>query len=139
MKMVVCAKFGPDAAADRRLRREDNTVDRAGVAGLRSELDENAVEAALAVKDAGSGDGSDIQVTVLTVGPEQAADAVKKALQMGADAGVHVGDDAIRGSDALATSLLLPKALGRLRRSLVLFCMASTDAALAAAPAIAAS
>ena len=51
MKIVVCAKFVPDATADRRFRSEDNTVDRAGVDGLLSELDEYAVETALTVKD----------------------------------------------------------------------------------------
>jgi len=80
MKIVVCAKFVPDATAGRRFCPEDNTVDRASVVGLLSELDENAIEAALAIKEARSGDGSDVEVTVLTVGPEQAADAVKKAL-----------------------------------------------------------
>ena len=64
MKIVVCAKFVPDATADRRFRSEDNTVDRAGVDGLLSELDEYAVETALTVKEAG-----DAEVTVLTVGP----------------------------------------------------------------------
>ena len=122
MKIVVCAKFVPDATADRRFRAEDNTVDRAGVDGLLSELDENAVEAALAIKEAG-----DAEVTVLTVGPEQAADAVKKALQMGADGGVHVVDDAIHGSDALATSLVIAKALEKIEHDLVVFGMASTD------------
>ena len=53
MKIVVCAKFVPDATADRRFRSEDNTVDRAGVDGLLSELDEYAVETALTVKEAG--------------------------------------------------------------------------------------
>jgi electron transfer flavoprotein beta subunit len=136
MKIVVCVKFVPDATADRRFRPGDNTVDRAGVDGLLSELDENAVEAALAIKEAGSGDGPGTEVTVLTVGPEQAADAVKKALQMGADAGVHVVDDAIQGSDAVATSLVLAKALGRLEHDLVVFGMESTDGAMGVVPAM---
>jgi len=79
MKIIVCAKFVPAATADRRFRPGDNTVDRAGVDGLLSELDENAVEAAPAVKEAGSGHGSGTEVTGLTVGPEQATDAVKKS------------------------------------------------------------
>ena len=131
MKIVVCAKFVPDATADRRFRSEDNTVDRAGVDGLLSELDENAVEAALAIKEAG-----DAEVTVLTVGPEQAADAVKKALQMGADGGVHVVDDAIHGSDAVATSLILSKALAKLEADLVVFGMGSTDGGMGVVPAM---
>ena len=132
MKIVVCAKFVPDATADRRFRSEDNTVDRAGVDGLLSELDEYAVETALTVKE---GD-ADTVVTVLTVGPEQAADAVKKGLQMGADAGVHVLDDAIHGSDAVATSLILSKALARLEADLVVFGMGSTDGGMGVVPAM---
>ncbi|MET9316386.1 electron transfer flavoprotein subunit beta/FixA family protein [Kribbella sp. NPDC003505] len=131
MKIVVCAKFVPDATADRRFRSEDNTVDRAGVDGLLSELDEYAVETALTVKEAG-----DAEVTVLTVGPEQAADAVKKGLQMGADAGVHVLDDAIHGSDAVATSLILSKALAKLEADLVVFGMGSTDGGMGVVPAM---
>jgi len=131
MKIVVCAKFVPDATADRRFRPEDNTVDRAGVDGLLSELDEYAVETALTVKEAG-----DAEVTILTVGPEQAADAVKKGLQMGADAGVHVLDDAIHGSDAVATSLVLSKALARLEADLVVFGMGSTDGSMGVVPAM---
>ncbi|HZX01595.1 electron transfer flavoprotein subunit beta/FixA family protein [Kribbella sp.] len=131
MKIVVCAKFVPDATADRRFRSEDSTVDRAGVDGLLSELDEYAVETALTVKEAG-----DAEVTVLTVGPEQAADAVKKGLQMGADAGVHVLDDAIHGSDAVATSLILSKALAKLEADLVVFGMGSTDGGMGVVPAM---
>jgi len=131
MKIVVCAKFVPDATADRRFRAEDNTVDRAGVDGLLSELDEYAVETALTVKEAG-----EAEVTILTVGPEQAADAVKKGLQMGADAGVHVIDDAIHGSDAVATSLILSKALARLEADLVVFGMGSTDGGMGVVPAM---
>jgi electron transfer flavoprotein beta subunit len=131
MKIVVCAKFVPDATADRRFRSEDNTVDRAGVDGLLSELDEYAVETALTVKEAGDG-----EVTILTVGPEQAADAIKKGLQMGADAGVHVNDDGIHGSDAVATSLILAKALGKLEADLIVFGMASTDGSMGVVPAM---
>ncbi|GAA3134768.1 electron transfer flavoprotein beta subunit [Kribbella aluminosa] len=134
MKIVVCAKFVPDATADRRFRSEDNTVDRAGVDGLLSELDEYAVETALTVKEAGGSE--DGEVTVLTVGPEQAADAVKKGLQMGADAGVHVLDDAIHGSDAVATSLILAKALAKLEADLVVFGMGSTDGGMGVVPAM---
>src|SRR5215217_7695170 len=74
-KIVVAVKYVPDAAADRTFSA-DNTVDRVGVDGLLSELDEYAVEQALQVVEAGEG-----EVTVLTVGPEQASDAVRKALQ----------------------------------------------------------
>jgi electron transfer flavoprotein beta subunit len=131
MRIVVCVKHVPDAQADRRFS-PDATVDRAGVDGLLSELDEYAVEAALVLSEAAD-EGS---VTVLTVGPAQAGDAIRKSLQMGAHAGVHVLDDAIHGSDALATSLVLAAALRTLEYDLVLTGMASTDAGMSVVPAM---
>ncbi|HEY6798575.1 MAG TPA: electron transfer flavoprotein subunit beta/FixA family protein [Kineosporiaceae bacterium] len=131
MKIAVCVKYVPDAQADPRFAA-DHTTDRAGVEGHLSELDEYAVEEALKISEA-QGDST---VTVVTVGPGQAADAVRKALQMGADAGVHVVDDAVHGSDALATSLVLAKALGKLEYDLVLTGMASTDGVMGVVPAM---
>ena len=133
MKIVVCVKHVPDATADRRFE-SDGTVDRVGVDGLLSELDEYAVEQALQIAErAGAGDS---EVVVLTVGPERAVDAVKKALQMGADSGVHVLDDAIAGSDALGTSLVLAEAVRRLGGDLVVCGLASTDGAMGVVPAM---
>jgi electron transfer flavoprotein beta subunit len=136
MNIVVCVKHVPDATGDRHFE-DDQTVDRVGVDGLLSELDEYAVEQALQVKERL---GDDTEVTVLTVGPEQAADAVRKALQMGADAGVHVVDDAIAGSDAPATSLVLAEAVNKLGEStgvdLVMCGMSSTDGGMGVVPAM---
>ena len=74
---------------------------------------------------------------MLTMGPEQATDAVRKALQMGADSGVHVVDDAIAGSDAPATSLVLAKAIEKIGGAdLVLTGMASTDGTMSVVPAM---
>jgi electron transfer flavoprotein beta subunit len=131
MKIVVCVKYVPDAQADRRFSA-DHTTDRAGVDGLLSELDEYAVEEALKLAEAEGGS----TVTVVTVGPDQAADAVRKALQMGADSGVHVVDDAIHGSDSVATSLVLATAIGKLEYDLVLTGMASTDGGMSVVPAM---
>ncbi|TWP36550.1 electron transfer flavoprotein subunit beta/FixA family protein [Leekyejoonella antrihumi] len=131
MNIVVCVKYVPDAQGDRTFK-DDNTTDREGVDGLLSELDEYAVEAALKLKESGEG-----EVTVVTVGPEAAADAVKKSLQMGADKGVHVCDDAIHGSDAAATSLLLAEAIKKSGEyDLVLAGLASTDGTMSVVPAM---
>ena len=132
MNIVVCVKYVPDATADRQFE-DDNTVDRAGVDGLLSELDEYAVEQALQMKEKL---GDDTEVTVLSVGPEDAGDAIRKALQMGADKGVHVVDDAIAGSDALATSLVLAEAIKKIDHDLVVCGMGSTDAAMGVVPAM---
>ena len=133
MNIVVCVKYVPDATADRHFE-DDKTVDRVGVDGLLSELDEYAVEQALQLKEKNEGS----EVTVLTVGPEQAADAIRKGLQMGADKGVHVVDDAIAGSDALATSLVLAKAVEKVGGDVdVVMCgMASTDGTMGVVPAM---
>jgi electron transfer flavoprotein beta subunit len=125
-------KYVPDATADRQFE-SDNTVDRDGVDGLLSELDEYAVEQALQIKENSS---DDVEVTVLSVGPEDATDAIRKALQMGADKGVHVVDDAVAGSDAPATSLVLAEAIKKLDHDLVMCGMGSTDGARGVVPAM---
>jgi electron transfer flavoprotein beta subunit len=132
MNIVVCVKYVPDATGDRRFEA-DNTVDRVGVDGLLSELDEYAVEQALQLKEK----AGDAEVTVLTIGPEKAADAIRKALQMGADRGVHVSDEAIAGSDAMGTSLVLAEAVRKLDGFDLVMCgMASTDGGMGVVPAM---
>ncbi|MEU0101214.1 electron transfer flavoprotein subunit beta, partial [Streptomyces sp. NPDC006267] len=79
LRIVVCVKYVPDATGDRRFA-DDLTLDREEVDGLLSELDEYAVEQALRVADG----AEDAEVTVVTVGPEDAKDALRKALSMGA-------------------------------------------------------
>jgi electron transfer flavoprotein beta subunit len=128
--IVVAVKYVPDATADRKFNA-DNTVDRANVDGLLSELDEYAVEQALQIVEAGEG-----EVTVLTVGPADAADAVRKALQMGADKGVHVVDDAVHGSDVFATAKILAEAIKKIDHDLVIFGMGSTDGATGVVPSL---
>ena len=140
MNIVVCVKYVPDATADRRFE-SDNTVDREGVDGLLSELDEYAIEQALQIKEK-SDNPDDVKVTALCVGPEKGVDAVRKALQMGADEGVHVTDEAVAGSDAVATSLVLAKAVEKIGQSnggvadLVVCGMASTDGSMSVVPAM---
>ena len=138
MNIIVCVKHVPDATADRRFEA-DNTVDRVGVDGLLSELDEYAVEQALQLKEK-AGEGAEVEVTALCVGPEKAVDAVRKALQMGADKGIHVVDDAIAGSDAVATSLVIAKAVEKAGADggvdLVMCGMASTDGSMSVVPAM---
>jgi electron transfer flavoprotein beta subunit len=131
MKIVVLVKHVPDAASDRSFAA-DQTVDRAAVDSRLSELDEYAVEQALQVVEK-SGEG---EITYLTMGPEAAGEALRKALSMGGDAGVHVVDDGLHGSDALVTSLVLAKALEKLEWDLVICGMSSTDAWMSVVPAM---
>ncbi|MER6526904.1 electron transfer flavoprotein subunit beta/FixA family protein [Streptomyces sp. NPDC001508] len=137
MNVVVLVKYVPDATADRSFE-PDNTVDRDGVDGLLSELDEYAIEQALRIKEE-RGD-EEIAVTALTVGPDDAEDALRKALQIGADSAVHICDEAIAGSDAIATSLVLAEAVKKAGDGtvpdLIMTGMASTDGGMGVVPAM---
>ncbi|GHF04139.1 electron transfer flavoprotein subunit beta [Streptomyces morookaense] len=131
MRIVVCVKYVPDATGDRHFA-EDLTVDRDDVDGLLSELDEYAVEQALQISE----EADDAEITVLTIGPEDAKDALRKALSMGADKAVHVEDDDLHGTDALGTSLVLAKAVEHVGYDLVICGMASTDGGMGVLPAM---
>ena len=130
MKIVVCVKQVPDSWAEKTLGA-DNTLDRESVDAVMNELDEYAVEEALRIQEAQGG-----EVIVLSMGPSQTTDTIRKALSMGADAGVHVVDDALHGSDALATSLALAKAIAAQSPDLVIFGSESTDARMSVVPAM---
>lgn len=106
VRIVVCVKHVPDIQSERALG-PDRRVVRDGGDGTLNELDENALEAALSIAEA----RDDAEVVVLTVGPDDAVDAVRKGLQMGADEAVHVVDDAIAGSDVIGTARVLAAAV----------------------------
>ncbi|WP_097915685.1 MULTISPECIES: electron transfer flavoprotein subunit beta/FixA family protein [Streptomyces] len=131
LRIVVCVKYVPDATGDRRFA-DDLTLDREDVDGLLSELDEYAVEQALQIADG----ADDAEITVVTVGPEDARDALRKALSMGADKAVHVEDDDLHGSDVMGTSLVLAKAVEKAGYDLVICGMASTDGVMGVLPAL---
>jgi electron transfer flavoprotein beta subunit len=132
LRIVVCVKYVPDATGDRHFA-DDLTVDRDDVDGLLSELDEYAVEQALQISE---NSDDDVEITVLTVGPEDAKDALRKALSMGADKAIHVEDDDIHGTDAIGTSLVLAKAIEKAGYDLVISGMASTDGTMGVVPAL---
>src|SRR3954453_10088593 len=122
MNIVVLVKQVPDSGSQRSLDPADNTVARAAADNVVNEIDEYAIEEALVVKEAQGG-----EVTVLTVGPDSATDAIRKALSMGADKAVHVSDEAIKGSDAVQISAVLAAALGQLEYDLVICGAEATD------------
>lgn len=130
MKIVTLVKYVPDATGDRGFA-DDGTVDREATDGLLSELDEYAVEQALQIAEA---QDADVEVIALTLGPDDAADAIKRALQMGATAGVHINDESVHGSDVLATSAILAAAIKKLEPDLVVGGMASTDGTMGVIP-----
>jgi electron transfer flavoprotein beta subunit len=116
VKVVVCVKEVPDASAPTRIDPQSFRLDRS-VPGALNEFDTHALEEGLRVKEAG-GEG---EVVAVLMGPAGAADSLRKALALGADRAVHVVDDALAGSDLVATSKALAKAIEREGVDLVLF------------------
>lgn len=121
MKIAVCVKQVPDATAAKRLDPVTRRLDRSGESALNA-TDVNAVEEALRIKEAAGG-----EVVVVSLGPEKALDSLRKALAMGADRAVLVSDADAAGSDLVATSYVLAKALERESADLVLFGQQSSD------------
>jgi len=131
VNIVVCVKQVPDTAVERTLRPEDGTLDRVTPDGLINELCEYAIEEGLRIAEAHGG-----EVTILSMGPAKALESVRKALSMGADKAVHVVDDALAGSDALATSYAMAKVLETTGFDLVICGAESTDARTGVLPAM---
>jgi electron transfer flavoprotein beta subunit len=131
MNIVVLVKQVPDSGSERKMDPADNTVARAAADNVVNEIDEYAIEEALVVKEAHGG-----EVTVLTVGPDSATDAIRKALSMGADKAVHVSDEAIKGSDAVQISAVLAAALGQLEYDVVICGAEATDSQMSVMPAL---
>jgi electron transfer flavoprotein beta subunit len=129
--MVVLIKYTPDLTGERRFTA-DHTVDREDIQGNLSELDEYAAEQALRIQE--SADGWDI--TYLTMGPPAAAEALRRALAMGGQDAVHVADNALHGSDVMATSMVIATALRQIGYDLVIAGMASTDGGMGVLPAL---
>src|SRR5258706_9939517 len=121
MKIAVCVKHVPEGHS--KLDPGSKRLDRSGE-GVLNHFDANAVEEALRLK----GDTeTETEVVVVSMGPEKAADSLRKALAMGADRAVLVSDDALVGSDLVATSMVLAKALERESPDLVLFGQQASD------------
>jgi electron transfer flavoprotein beta subunit len=121
MKVVVCVKQVPDPNSAGQLDPATNRLRRDGEVVL-DPGDEFGVEAGLQIAEAGSG-----EVTVVSMGPQRAGDAIRKALAMGAAKGVHIVDETLAGSDALSTAKVLAAAIRREGFDLVVAATESTD------------
>ena len=132
MKIAVCVKQVPDTWAEKKLKDGSGILDRESVEGVMNELDEYAVEEALKITEADGGG----EVVVVSMGPERAGEAVRKALSMGADSGIHLVDDGLVGSDSVATSYALAKVLEGRGFDLIIFGSESTDARMSVVPAM---
>jgi len=108
MDIVVCVKQVPDTA-EIKLDPTTNTLIRHGLPSIVNPFDKNALEAALILKEKLGG-----KVTVLSMGPPQAKNALKECLTMGADEAVLVSDPAFAGADTFATSYTLAAAIKKI-------------------------
>ncbi|HMM21945.1 MAG TPA: electron transfer flavoprotein subunit beta/FixA family protein [Selenomonadales bacterium] len=116
MEIVVCIKQVPDTT-EVKIDPQTNTLVRQGVPSIVNPFDKNALEAALQIKEKQGG-----RVTVLSMGPPQAKDALKECLAMGADQAVLISDRAFGGADTLATSYTLAAAVKKLGRFDIILC-----------------
>ncbi|MGI9004487.1 MAG: electron transfer flavoprotein subunit beta/FixA family protein [Pseudonocardia sp.] len=133
MNIVVLVKQVPDTYSERKLSGSDHTLDRDATDAVLDEINERAVEAALQLKEAHDG-----EVTVVTVGPDRATDAIRKALSMGADTAVHLSDEALHGSCAVQTAKALAAVITKTTGEfdLVLAGNEASDGGTAAVPAM---
>jgi electron transfer flavoprotein beta subunit len=122
VKVVVCMKEVPAAAATKRIDAGTKRLDRS-VEGALNEFDTHALEEALRLKDG----AADTEVVVLSLAPERATESLRKALAMGADRLVLVSDEAAAGSDLVATTTTLAAALRRESPDLILLGQQAAD------------
>ena len=136
MKIAVCIKQVPDSWAEKKMI--NGLLDREGVDAVLNDLDEYAVEEALRIVEAhgGNGEGGANTITLVSMGPERTTEAVRKALSMGADDAIVVTDDALAGSDALATSKVLAAVIASGGFDFVVCGTESTDARMGVLPAM---
>jgi electron transfer flavoprotein beta subunit len=116
LHIIVTIKQVPDTH-EVRIDPKTNSLIREGVPSIVNPEDRNAVEAALQLKEQHGG-----SVTVLTMGPPQAEDALNEALAMGADRAVLLTDRAFAGADTLVTAFTLSRAIRRLDAFQLIIC-----------------
>ena len=124
MKIAVCVKHVPEGPS--KIDPGSKRLDRSG-AGALNHFDANAVEAALRIKEQNTSATDSTEVVLVSLGPEKALDAMRKALAMGADRALLISDESAAGSDLVATSYALAKALERESADLVLFGQQGSD------------
>ncbi|MCQ9163098.1 MULTISPECIES: electron transfer flavoprotein subunit beta/FixA family protein [unclassified Arthrobacter] len=132
MKIVVLIKQVPDTADERTLDPATGWLNRDAGDNIVDEINERALETALRVKD---GDKS-TEVVVLAMGPEEAAKAIRKALSMGADSGIHILDGSLAGADAARTAAVLAAALKGAGADVIVAGNESTDGRGGVVPAM---
>jgi len=116
MNIIVLIKQVPDTT-DVKLDPKTGTLIRKGVKSIINPDDRHALEAAICLKERSGG-----KVTAISMGPDQAIDAISEAIGMGADAGILLSDKAFAGADTWATSFTLGKAIEKIGKFDLIFC-----------------
>lgn len=132
MKIVVLVKQVPDTSEERTLDPSTGWLRREDADNVVDEINERALEVALQIKD----QDKSTQVVAMSMGPEEAAKGIRKALSMGADSGVHILDDGLAGADAARTAAVLAEALKSQQADVVLGGNESTDGRGGVVPAM---
>ncbi|OIO36948.1 MAG: electron transfer flavoprotein subunit beta [Candidatus Omnitrophica bacterium CG1_02_44_16] len=114
--ILVCIKQVPDTS-DVKINPETNTLIREGVKSIINPFDMYAIEEAIRLKEKFG-----VKAVALTMGPPQAEAALKEAISMGIDEAYLVSDRAFAGSDTLATSYTIAKAIKKIGEFSVIFC-----------------
>jgi electron transfer flavoprotein beta subunit len=130
MNVVVCVKQIPDPNAPGKLNPQTKRLVREGVDLVLDPGDEHAVEAGLQIVEKGGG-----EVTVVSMGPPKALEAIRRALAMGANRGILVTDPGLENSDALSTARAMAAAIKDQKFELVICGTESTDGSTGAMPA----
>lgn len=121
MNIAVLGKYIPDPNSPPQIG-DDFRIKRKGVEGALDPGDEYAVEAALQLVEQSEG-----EVTLVSMGPEEAMGGIRKALSMGCHKGILITDDALEGADVLATAKVLAGAIQLGEYDLILSAVESTD------------
>jgi electron transfer flavoprotein beta subunit len=126
-RIIVCVKAVPDPKEAEKIKIDPVTkaIPRSEIALVINPLDQNALEAALRIKEREGG-----HISVVSMGPPPAANIVKECLALGADEGILISDPAFAGADAYATAFTLSQAIKKVGNIDIVFCgMASSDGA----------
>ncbi|MFQ6128398.1 MAG: electron transfer flavoprotein subunit beta/FixA family protein [Thermoplasmata archaeon] len=115
MNILVCVKQVPDTAIAIKLDAKQKSIDRSEITYVVNPYEEYAIEEALQLKEKYGG-----EVTLITMGPDRAEEALRTGLAMGADRGIHIGDPALEGSDTLVTAKVLAAMIKELEYDIIL-------------------
>lgn len=137
MKIAVTVKQVPDSWAEKKF--VDGRIDRESVDAVLNDLDEYAIEEALRICEANGGsvdEGGEHTITLISMGPARAQEAVRKGLSMGATNAIVITDPALAGADAMVTSEVLAKVISEGGYDFVISGVESTDARMSVIPAM---